>query len=166
MNERIPPLELVGEGEREEDERFRLNNSVLEPQEIREIIEKSNNPLQALEGIGSADVRKRGSESADPIWIDSGNTILAGTLFLRLLLEKEGILRFKRALEEEEDLIKIRESIQDVKEKNQVGRERPTRAEVTPYLIRVTAGELYKEARELLLPEFQAFIKREIEHLR
>lgn len=165
MNEKISPLEPV-EGEGQEDEHYRLQASVLTPTEVKEIIESSEDPIQALERVGMADARKRGREHQDPLWDDAVNSILAGTIFLRRLLGEEGPLRFSQALEGEEDLAEVKESIQAVKGKNMVGWERPPQAEVTPYLTRVTIGEVYKEARGFLLPELKALADREIDRLR
>jgi len=156
--------ELVGE--EGTNERYRLKNSVLESREVEEIIQESDDPLATLEKIGLKDLRKRSGESNDPVWADAGNTILAGTLFLKLCFRQEGPLGLKHALEDGKDLVQIQESIQAVKENNLVGWERPSQVQVTPHIARITAGELYKEARELLMPELRAFVEREIEHLR
>jgi len=156
MNEKMPPPEQGGE--EREDEHYRLEHSILEPKKVRRIIEEAPDPLLALEKIGLEDTRKRSREHGDPLWADAGNTVLAGTFFLRTTLMNEGPFRFEQALEAGEDLAKIEESIQTVKKRG--GEDEMT------YITRTAAGELYKEVRRLLLPELKVFIKREIDRLR
>ncbi len=154
MNEKGPSLEGA-----EGDKRFRLEASVLAPQQVREIVERySDDPIRAGEEIGQADMKARlSSEKAgdQSICQDAANTYFAGWAYLRLMLMKNPA-QLEMALTEKADLAAVEASVQAVRERN----------DFTSLPQRYTMETLYTQARQLLEPSLKALAQREIERLR